>query len=348
MSDSLDHDPAQAANAVKKKALAFGADFVGIGNIERWSNAPLQMDPKQIMPECRSIICVGFRVMRGSLRGIEEGTFFSNYSSMGYGGITYLYMPMTVINIARYIEDHGYEAIPMGHQSDWRAIDNEGVLQPHYSRPVAPGRAAPDVMIHLRIAAFLCGCGEIGFSKMFLSPQFGPRNRVGIILTDANLAPDPIYNGPKLCNRCLACVKACPGQAFNPKKVVKVNLAGHSVEWADINCKACDVAFRGGQATDEPVSPNQTYDAPMYGKNVTRGAWTPFYQKPKNLYNSGQAICGARGCVRNCMISLEARNALQNRFKQKFRRRQPWSVDWSTAPECSTDSATPTKHKEAD
>lgn len=45
---------------------------------------------------------------------VEEGTWFSNYSAMGYGGITYLYMPMTVINLSKSIEDHGYEAIPMG------------------------------------------------------------------------------------------------------------------------------------------------------------------------------------------------------------------------------------------
>ena len=32
-------DPKKAADYVKKKALEFGADAVGIGNIERWSNA---------------------------------------------------------------------------------------------------------------------------------------------------------------------------------------------------------------------------------------------------------------------------------------------------------------------
>lgn len=30
------------------------------------------------------------------------------------------------------------------------------------------------------------------------------------------------------------------------------------------------------------------------------------------------------------MISLESRGVLQNTFKQKFRRRPEWSVDWST------------------
>jgi hypothetical protein len=33
------------------------------------------------------------------------------------------------------------------------------------------------------------------------------------------------------------------------------------------------------------------------------------------------------------MISLEARGVLENSFKQKFRRRKPWRVDWSAHQE---------------
>jgi len=34
---------------------ALGADAVGVGNIERWEGAPIQMDPRQTMPECKSV-----------------------------------------------------------------------------------------------------------------------------------------------------------------------------------------------------------------------------------------------------------------------------------------------------
>ncbi|NLZ62788.1 MAG: hypothetical protein GX902_03170 [Lentisphaerae bacterium] len=322
-------DRVKAAEQVKRWALEFGADSVGIGNIERWEGAPLQMDPRQIMPECKSIIGMVFRVERGSLRGIEEGTYFSNYSAMGYGGLTYLYIPMTVINLSKAIEDQGYEAIPMGHQSDWRAINNGGELRPQYSRPVRPGQAAPDIMVHLRIAGFLCGLGEIGFSKMFLSPQFGPRNRLGIVLTELDLEPDPIYSGPKLCNRCMACVRACPGQCMPADKTVKVNLAGHEVEWTDIDIDKCGKVFTGakdsGEVQADPYAVGQPTSVP--------GEWSPFYHKPRTVYNTGQAVCGARGCTRACMISLESRGVLQNKFKEKFRRRPTWEVDWSTPAE---------------
>ena len=316
------------AERVKQKARECGADAVAIGNIERWEGAPVQQDPRQIMPEARSIIAMAFRVMRGSLRGIEEGTFFSNYSAMGYGGITYLYMPMTVINLAKFIEDDGWEAIPYGHQSDWRSIDNEGNLMPGFSQPVAPGKAAPDVMVNLRIAAYLAGLGEIGFSKMLLTPAFGPRNRIGIVITEAQLEPDPVMKPGTLCNRCLACVRQCPGQCLPADKTIKTKLAGYDVEWADIDCTACGMAFLGGQVSDRPLSEEQRYE--QHGQwELKPGWWSPFFKKPRNLYNTGQAVCGARGCTRACMIALESRGILRNKFHQPFRRRKPWSVDWS-------------------
>ena len=74
-------------------AKGYGADIVGVASMDRFEGAPPQMDPRFIMPDAKSMIVMAFRVMRGSLRGIEEGTFFSNYSAMGYGGLTYTYIP---------------------------------------------------------------------------------------------------------------------------------------------------------------------------------------------------------------------------------------------------------------
>lgn len=313
------------AKEIKEHAKSLGADIVGITSLDRFEGVPVQMDPRFIMPEAKSMIVMGFRVMRGSLRGIEEGTFFSNYSAMGYGGLTYLYIPMTVINLCKIIEDEGFEAIPIGHQSDWRGIDNEGNLRKNYSKPVAPQLPQPDIMLHLRICAYLAGLGEIGYSKMFLTPEFGPRLRIGVVLTELELEPDPIYNGPKLCNKCMACVRECPGNAISAEKTVKVTLAGHEVEWGELDCDACDLAFRGGVICEEGEI--GTY---MEGRtDVKPGSHSPFYNKPRNLYNTGQAVCGARGCTRACMINLEKRGVLSNKFNKPFRRKKLWSVDWS-------------------
>ena len=311
---------------IKEAAKRLGADIVGIGSIDRWSTAPIQMDPKQIMPRAKSIIALGFRVLRGSLRGVEEGTYFSNYSSMGYGGITYLYMPMTVINLSKMIEDAGYEAVPMGHQSDWRAIDNLGYLKDDFSRPVAPGKAAPDVMISLRIAGFLCGIGEIGYSKMLLTPEFGPRLRIGIIITDLELEPDPIIEPGTLCNRCMACVRECPGNCIPADRTIKANIGGYDLEWADVDMAKCDKVFIGS----EPVTKGETGSYIADSDKYKPSSISPFNHQPKRLYNVGKSICGAQGCTRACMISLEKRGVLKNKFENPFRTGKPWKVDWES------------------
>ena len=316
------------AQDIKAAARRLGADLVNIGSIDRWDTAPIQMDPKQIMPNAKSIIALGFRVMRGSLRGVEEGTYFSNYSAMGYGGITYLYMPMTVINLSKMIEDEGYEAVPMGHQSDWRAITNLGYMKKEYSRPVAPGKAAPDVMVNLRIAAYLCGMGEIGYSKMLLTPEFGPRQRVGIIITDLELEPDPIMEPGTLCNRCMACVRECPGGCIPKDRTIKDKVHDRELEWADVDMNKCNYTFVGARLAGEGEQGDYLPDA----EGFTHSSISPFNHKPRNLYNSGQAVCGAKGCTRACMVSLEARGVLKNKFHSPFRTQKPWSVDWNEEP----------------
>ena len=64
------------AKEIKELAYHCGADLCGIASLDRFEGAPPQMDPRFIMPEAKSMIVMCFRVMRGSLRGIEEGTFF--------------------------------------------------------------------------------------------------------------------------------------------------------------------------------------------------------------------------------------------------------------------------------
>lgn len=324
MNYTLDN-PKIAALEIKRRALELGADLVGIAPMSRFEGAPKQMDPRYIMPEAKSCIALAFRVLRGSLRGIEEGTFFSNYSAMGYGGITYIFMPIAVVSLARFIEDAGYEAFPMGHQSDWRAIDNEGNLRKGFSKPVAPDKPSPDIMVHLRIAGFLCGLGEIGWSKMLITPEFGPAVRVGLIFTELELEPDPIYNGPQLCNRCMACVRACPGHCISAEKSVKTVAAGHELEWGEIDMEACDLAFRGAEAKPGNYLPGK--------KNYRPNHISPFYQAPPKVYSSGKAVCGSGGCTRACLASLEARGVLTRKMHKPFRRYKPWTINWDNYEE---------------
>lgn len=90
---------------LKKFALAAGADVIRIGSMDGWEGVPKQMDPRYVFPDAKSIIGLAFRIPRGYLRGIEEGTFFSVYEFMGYSGLNVKYMPHVLRDIVCFIED---------------------------------------------------------------------------------------------------------------------------------------------------------------------------------------------------------------------------------------------------
>ena len=335
---------ALTAQAVKEFARSCGADLVGIGAMERFEGAPPQYDPRFICPEAKVILGFAFGIPRGYLRGIEEGTHFYQYPALGYANINEVYAPMVLREVACFLEDAGYEGV---------ALRNFGCISPisdvtgdpeesadsgrrvPFSRPVRPGQPAPDVYLHFRLAAFICGMGEIGYSKIFLTPRFGPRQRFAFLLTDAPLEPDPLYEGEPLCDRCMACVSQCPPKAISPDETVKVTVAGREIEWGKLDEWQCFHGYASSMAEVNPFLPPDAFDDLPDGDKILAGEkkLTPaevkqiharlgrYYPLP-NGYNA--AMCGGRGCLRACMVHLEKRGVLENQFELPFRRRRPW------------------------
>ncbi|NLG15087.1 MAG: hypothetical protein GX561_12900 [Lentisphaerae bacterium] len=295
------------AKEVKAHAYRLGADLCGIAPMSRFEGAPPQNDARYIFPNAKSLIVLGFRIARGTLRGIEEGTLFSNYSSMGYAALNQVYGPMVLWNLTRILEDEGHETIPMLNANGGEAINPvTGKFRKGWSRPARPGKPYPDILVHFRLAAFIAGLGEIGWSKLLLTPQFGPRQRLAIMLTDAELEPDPIYEG-KICDRCKLCVKNCHGNALSMNESVKVTVAGHELEWSKLNPLACEKGIQGG----------------------SEGELNPFEVEYPRMYGYGRAIEGACGCMRACMIHLEERRKIKNLFNNPFRSEPQWTIDRS-------------------
>jgi hypothetical protein len=301
-------DPKQiTAASVKAHARSLGADLVGIAPMSRFAGAPPQHDARLIFPGAKSMIVLGFRIARGTLRGIEEGTLFITYPSMGYAALNQVYGPMVLWHLTRYLEDAGYETVPMPNANGGEAVNIvTGRFRKGWSRPVAPGKPYPDVLVHFRLAAYMAGLGEIGWSKVFLTPEFGPRQRFALLLTDAELEPDPIYEG-KICDRCMQCARNCTGQAISQQESVRITIAGHEIEWGKLDPLACEKGIQGG----------------------ADGRLNPFDGDYPRQYRYGRAIEGGCGCIRACMIHLEERKRLKNDFHNPFRTQKPWSIDRS-------------------
>ncbi len=308
------------ADEIKSLAKRVGADCVGIAPMSRWEGAPKQNDPRYMFPRAKSMIVLGFRIPRGLLRGIEEGTRFIDYPGMGYASINQVHGPMVLWKINSYLEERGFESIPLQNANGGDCINPvTGKFRHGLSRPVADDKPLPDILVHFRIAAYLAGLGEFGWSKMFLTPEFGPRVRFAMLFTDAEFDKyDPIYEG-HICDRCKLCVRNCRGHAISMNESVKVTLAGHEVEWGKLDELACEQGLHGG--------PNHEV--------------SPFDGEYPRQYGYGRAVEGACGCIRACMVHLEQRKRLTKTFRNPFRKPgwKQWEVDHSKPYEIPPDIA---------
>ncbi len=318
---------------------------MGIGAMDRFEGAPKEMDPRYIFPEAKVIIGLAFRIPRGYLRGIEEGTHFYQYPAMGYSSINEVYAPVVLRELACFLEDNGYEGVVIRNTgarmvcSDVTGSYEESLefgRRIRYSEPVAPDRPAPDVMPHFRIAAFICGLGEIGYSKLFLTPEFGPRQRFAFMLTDTPLEPDPLFDG-EICDRCMQCVKDCPVGAISATETVKVTVAGRELEWGRLAEWQCFHGYVGSVKETNPFLPRDAFDKLPDGDKILNGkkelspdevlqVWKILHQYYDYAAGYGSAICGGRGCLRACMVHLEETGKLTRTFERPFRTRKPWRL----------------------
>ena len=199
-----------SSKLIKEAALAAGADACGIAPITRMKGAPDEMNPMFLFPEAKSMIGFVFRIPRGVQRGIEEGTQFYQYPSMAYGGINEIFAPAVLYSVGKVIEDEGYEAFvyrntgargcvsdmdgsegnTLSPEEQIEVNENAKTSTAHhrnvqFTRATREDNVPPDLQFQFRLAAVACGLGEIGWSKMLLTPEFGPLQRVAFIFTDA-------------------------------------------------------------------------------------------------------------------------------------------------------------------
>lgn len=320
------------ADMVKAHALESGADLVGIAPMERFDELPVQFNPRSIFPEAKSMIVLGFRLFRGVFRGVQEGTFFTAYNLMGYSGTKWVFQPITLWKFVKLLEDSGFEAVPIPDNFPWSNIDSAdadrmgqgfidvnasayGQTDGTWSKPVEEGRAAPDVFFQLRLAAYAAGLGEIGYSGMLLTPEFGPRQMFAAVITDADLEPDPMFEG-SLCDHCMKCVEECPGAAISDEETFSVSIAGRTVSWGKLDFDKCAVAFHGGgEHADNPWIVNEK---DREGFNQQPYTKAKSYKLGPILW-SGRGLGGMRGCQMACMAHLEEQGKLKNTFKRPFR-----------------------------
>lgn len=180
--------PDEAAGELKHVAKLFGADMVGItGFDERWmyvnkfSDMSKREKPQEIPAGLDNVVVVAQAMDYDLVRTVPSAL------SGAATGLGYSHDALVVLSIAQYIRNLGYNAV---------ASMNDSALA-----------------IPLAIKA---GLGEYGRNGLLITPEFGPRIRLGKIFTDMPLAHDrPIRFGVKeMCEICNRCASGCPVKAI--------------------------------------------------------------------------------------------------------------------------------------
>jgi len=290
------------------------ADIIGFSPASRFNRD----DPIfTLLPEVKTVIGLGFRVLRGSYRGPEEGTTYYQYTTMGVECLEETVMPMALMRVSNLIEKEGHIALPQRRHPLIMAEENS--INPEVYDTRIYRNVTAECQMNFEDAAVKCGLGELGLHGKLLCDEFGPFLRYVFILTDAPLEGTPVYE-PHLCDRCGECVKGCPGHAIAADGTVD--------KWQ------CAVYYKGACGLKNPfMLPNEfadledrieiiAGDAQVFPERARELlARIGFYPDCGHSYTA--SICG-RACDTACYCHLEKKGVLTKKFHFPFREREPW------------------------
>lgn len=293
------------AETIKEEARRLGADVCGIGALTVFDNEDPGRDPKMILPSAKCIIGFGFAVPRGLYQAMENDAQYYTYTSLGVKYIDEEMAEIFLLKMGAVIENAGYDAclqkaIPnLRIQGD--KTTNPEVMDTYelvYASPVEAGKPVPDVIIDFGKAAAACGLGTVGLHGRIINREYGPFMRYCFLITDAPLAVDTPLTEP-LCDRCGACVQACPG---------------HAVDQNGLDTWQCAVYYKGAHRSNPFMTEDFLKDFPereailngekRFDRQSAREIFKEMHFLPHTQWGYAPCLCG-RKCDIACYRHLK-------------------------------------------
>ncbi len=280
---------------LREYLLAKGADLVGFGSVELMEGGPDIMRPKRYLPDARTMVSIGLAINGASCDLIERSVREHNVPASYH---SYQLFTLTLINPqldqlayhgAKFLERRGFRAYPF-------PANIPHVLKPTEQYPGGPGDISHK---HVAVA---CGLGHIGWHTMLMTPEFGTRQKLTSIVTDAPLHPDSIQDerlcDPEACG--FQCARACPTGAI-PKRSddsVSIEIGGKSVEYARLVGWKCRWGCSGmlkctGGYKDIPMPKTQPTAEELLRYKAQMDPW----QERVKRYNGLTPYCGRCLCI---------------------------------------------------
>ncbi len=210
-------------------------DLIGFAGRDRFINLTAAYNPFSLFPNGETVIMIGRRITRGSLRGVEEGTNLADYGMFGLSWLNDEFLAQSTYDLAQFIERCGWEAMP--------------VLPECGSKHERTDRSGTATLPDFDYAAVACGLAEIGLNGQVLTKEFGPRQRFHMLITNARLANDPLLDEP-VCDQCGLCASICPLQAIDVGQVKDQIICGKRMRIARCDENICRICSNGVHGCD--------------------------------------------------------------------------------------------------
>lgn len=213
-----------------------GADLVGFGSVSRLEGAPDIMNPSRYLPDAVTVISIGLHINEAACdliaRSVRDNQAPSSYHS---------YQMFTLSIINPQLDKLAYLGAKFLENLDYRAYPFPANM-PHFQKPTKEYPGGPGDISH-RHAGVACGLGDIGWHNLFITTQYGTRQKMTTIVTNAPLEPDPVLEErlcePEACG--FQCADACPTGAIpgDIHEKVTVQVGGKVVEYSKITGWRC-------------------------------------------------------------------------------------------------------------
>jgi epoxyqueuosine reductase len=180
---------------VKSWARSLGARDCGIAPVSRFADAPEGFRPGDIFPACRSVVVFARELPLGAILP-EHPIPYTHAAYLLYGELDRLGM-----ELCRRLEASGFHGVPVPADTPYL----------HWEAPRSHGMG----ILSLRHAAVRAGLGRMGRNTLVIHPTWGNRVYLGAVLTNAELAGDPVLEGEACPTGCDLCLEACPVGALD-------------------------------------------------------------------------------------------------------------------------------------
>ena len=188
------------ADEIRQLALELDADCVGIASREAYEKLEPKADLDVLVKGAQSIVVFGIWMGDAAIES-PEPVVQSQHLMIIYDELNRI-----GLKLARDLERAGHRA---------------ATIPPHLPIEMSDEKKGLIGPVSLRHAAEAAGLGKMGLNRLFISSDLGARVRLGGLVTDAELTPDPLVS-ESICDDCMECVSACPVSAITDDGKVDV------------------------------------------------------------------------------------------------------------------------------